>query len=113
MVLAVLVGAVQGGTQALSRSLFASLIPRDKSGEFFGFFGVAEKFAGILGPAVFAVASSRNAILAIIAFFVVGRCASCSSSMSPKASDVAQADEAAELPPTELAAQISSSRFRQ
>ena len=72
VVLAVLVGAVQGGTQALSRSLFASLIPRDKSGEFFGFFGVAEKFAGILGPAVFTVGSSRIAILAIIAFFVVG-----------------------------------------
>jgi UMF1 family MFS transporter len=72
LVLAVLVGAVQGGTQALSRSLFASLIPKDKSGEFFGFFGVAEKFAGILGPAIFLVASSRNAILAIIAFFVVG-----------------------------------------
>ena len=53
VVLAILVGAVQGGTQALSRSLFATLIPRDKSGEFFGFFGVAEKFAGILGPALF------------------------------------------------------------
>jgi UMF1 family MFS transporter len=63
---------VQGGTQALSRSLFASLIPKDKSGEFFGFFGVAEKFAGILGPATFVVVSSRNAILAIIGFFVVG-----------------------------------------
>jgi UMF1 family MFS transporter len=72
LVLAMLVGGVQGGTQALSRSLFASLIPKDKSGEFFGFFGVAEKFAGILGPAIFLVASSRNAILAIIAFFVVG-----------------------------------------
>lgn len=72
LILAVLVGAVQGGTQALSRSLFASLIPKDKSGEFFGFFGVAEKFAGILGPAIFVVVSSRNAILAIIAFFVVG-----------------------------------------
>jgi UMF1 family MFS transporter len=72
LILAVLVGAVQGGTQALSRSLFASLIPKGKSGEFFGFFGVAEKFAGILGPAIFVVVSSRNAILAIIAFFVVG-----------------------------------------
>jgi UMF1 family MFS transporter len=56
----------------LSRSLFATLIPRDKSGEFFGFFGVAEKFAGILGPAVFTVGSSRTAILAIIGFFVAG-----------------------------------------
>ena len=52
LLLAILVGMVQGGTQALSRSLFASLIPRDKSGEFFGFFAVVEKFAGILGPAV-------------------------------------------------------------
>ena len=72
MVLAVLVGAVQGGTQALSRSLFASLIPKDKSGEFFGFFGVAEKFAGILGPLLFTGESSRRAILAIIGFFVIG-----------------------------------------
>jgi UMF1 family MFS transporter len=68
----VLVGAVQGGTQALSRSLFGTLIPKDKSGEFFGFFGVAEKFAGILGPAIFAVVSGRSAILALIVFFIVG-----------------------------------------
>jgi UMF1 family MFS transporter len=77
LILAALVGLVQGGTQALSRSLFASLIPRDKSGEFFGFFGVAEKFAGIFGPGVFFVinrltGSSRGSILSIIAFFVVG-----------------------------------------
>ena len=52
--LAVLVGMVQGGSQALSRSLFASLIPRDRSGEFFGFFAVVEKFAGIFGPLLFA-----------------------------------------------------------
>ncbi len=77
LILAILVGTVQGGTQALSRSLFASLIPRDKSGEFFGFFGTTEKFAGILGPATFAAVnivtgSSRGAIIAVIAFFVVG-----------------------------------------
>jgi UMF1 family MFS transporter len=77
LILAILVGMVQGGAQALSRSLFASMIPRYKSGEFFGFFAVMEKFAGILGPAVFAVTigltgSSRNAILAIIVFFAVG-----------------------------------------
>ena len=77
LILAVLVGTVQGGTQALSRSLFASLIPREKSGEFFGFFGTVEKFAGILGPATFAViniitGSSRGAIIAVIAFFVIG-----------------------------------------
>jgi UMF1 family MFS transporter len=76
-VLAFLVGTVQGGSQALSRSLFATMIPRQKSSEFFGFFAVFEKFAGIFGPALFAVTvaltgSSRNAILSVIAFFVVG-----------------------------------------
>jgi UMF1 family MFS transporter len=75
--LALLVGAVQGGTQALSRSLFASLVPRHQSGEFFGFFAVTEKVAGVAGPAVFALAitlagSSRAAVLSIIAFFAVG-----------------------------------------
>lgn len=75
--LAVLVGLVQGGTQALSRSLFASVVPKHKSGEFFGFYSVFEKFGGILGPLVFALAvqgggSSRVAILWVIAFFVVG-----------------------------------------
>ena len=55
-------GMVQGGTQALSRSLFASMIPRHKSSEFFAFFGVFERYAGILGPAVFAwvVAAQRH-----------------------------------------------------
>ena len=77
LILALLVGMVQGGTQALSRSLFASLIPRQQSAEFFGFFAVVEKFAGIFGPALFAqvialTGSSRGAILSIIAFFVVG-----------------------------------------
>ena len=76
-VLALLVGMVQGGSQALSRSLFASMVPRHKSSEFFGFFGVFEKFAGIVGPGVFAVmilvtGSSRGAILSIITFFVIG-----------------------------------------
>jgi UMF1 family MFS transporter len=72
LILAILVGMVQGGTQALSRSLFATLIPRDKSGEFFGFFGTVEKFAGIFGPAIFIVVPGRMAILAIIAFFLAG-----------------------------------------
>jgi UMF1 family MFS transporter len=75
--LAFLVGTVQGGSQALSRSLFASMIPREKSSEFFGFFAVFEKFAGIFGPALFALTisltgSSRNAILSVILFFAVG-----------------------------------------
>jgi UMF1 family MFS transporter len=76
-VLAALVALVQGGSQALSRSLFASMVPRHQSGEFFGFFAVSEKFAGLFGPALFALAvwaggSSRTAILSVIAFFAVG-----------------------------------------
>ena len=75
--LAGLVGAVQGGTQALSRSLFATMIPRHKSGEFFGFFSVFEKFAGVFGPLFFALAISitgtpRAAILSVIVFFALG-----------------------------------------
>jgi len=75
--LAGLVGMVQGGTQALSRSLFASMIPIHKATEFFGLFAVFEKFAGILGPAVFWLmltftGSSRNGILAVILFFALG-----------------------------------------
>ena len=77
LVLALLVGMVQGGTQALSRSLFASLVPPHRSGEFFGFYSVFEKFAGLFGPLLFDLVigmtgSSRNAILSVIAFFVVG-----------------------------------------
>jgi UMF1 family MFS transporter len=76
-VLAFLVGIVQGGSQALSRSLFARMIPKHKSSEYFGFFAVFEKFAGIAGPAVFAASvglfeSSRIAVLSVIVFFVAG-----------------------------------------
>jgi UMF1 family MFS transporter len=75
--LAFLVGTVQGGSQALSRSLFARMIPKHKSSEYFGFFSVFEKFAGIAGPALFAASvsifgSSRAAVLSVIFFFVCG-----------------------------------------
>jgi UMF1 family MFS transporter len=75
--LSILVAMVQGGSQALSRSLFAAMIPRQKSAEFFGFFAVFEKFAGIIGPFVFASAvgatgSSRIAVLSVAAFFLAG-----------------------------------------
>lgn len=77
LLLALLVGMVQGGTQALSRSLFASMVPPHKSGEFFGFYSVFEKFANIFGPLLFFVVitltgETRNAILSVIAFFVLG-----------------------------------------
>jgi UMF1 family MFS transporter len=76
-VLAFLVGLVQGGAQALIRSLFARMIPRHKSSEFFGFFSVFEKFAGIAGPAIFfgsitLFGSSRAAVLSVIVFFIAG-----------------------------------------
>ena len=71
--MALMVGTVQGGAQALSRSLFASLVPKHKSGEFFGLFSTLEKFAGILGPLVFFISpSTRTAVLWLIVFFVVG-----------------------------------------
>jgi UMF1 family MFS transporter len=76
VVLGLLVALVQGGTQALSRSLFASLIPPHKSGEFFALFGVGEKFAGILGPLSYGLMVERfggqGAILSVLPFFVLG-----------------------------------------
>lgn len=75
--LALGVGAVQGGCQALSRSLFASMVPRERAGEFFGMYGVLDRFASIFGPLAFAAVveltgETRNGALAIAAFFVVG-----------------------------------------
>ncbi|AHG88691.1 Autophagy-related protein 22-like protein [Gemmatirosa kalamazoonensis] len=77
LVLALLVGLVQGGTQALSRSLFAAMVPPHRSGEFFGFYGVFEKFSGLFGPLLFALVvqfggTSRQGILSVIVFFIVG-----------------------------------------
>jgi UMF1 family MFS transporter len=77
VLLGVLVALVQGGTQALSRSLFAGLVPRHKSGEFFAFFGIGEKFAGILGPLLYGLVitwtgSAQHAILSVIPFFALG-----------------------------------------
>ncbi|MBN1535968.1 MAG: MFS transporter [Anaerolineales bacterium] len=75
--LAWMVSIVQGGSQALSRSIYARMSPASKSGEFFGLFGVMEKFSAILGPLAFAAAgtllgSSRPAILSLILFFFLG-----------------------------------------
>jgi len=76
-VLAGLVGLVQGGSQALSRSLFGSMVPKAKSAEFFGFYDVSSKFAGIAGPAVFAAVGqifghSRLSIVSLVTFFISG-----------------------------------------
>lgn len=76
-ILALMVGLVQGGTQALSRSLYASMVPKSQSAEFFGFFSASSKFAGIIGPLLFGLVSqgtgdSRISILSIALFFVSG-----------------------------------------
>jgi UMF1 family MFS transporter len=71
------VGLILGGSQAISRSLYGQLIPRDRPAEFFGFFTISAKFASVLGPLVFGLVSDmsdnpRNAILSILFFFVIG-----------------------------------------
>jgi len=76
-VLAFLVGTVQGGSQALSRSLYGAMVPKHKTAEFFGFFSTSSKFAGIAGPLLFGVVSqiagqSRLSIVSLIVFFTVG-----------------------------------------
>jgi UMF1 family MFS transporter len=75
--LAVVVGLVQGGVQALSRSLFVRLIPPERSGEFFGFYNMMGKFAVILGPLIVGAVAvitrdSRLSILAVAVLFLAG-----------------------------------------
>lgn len=75
--LAFFVGTVQGGTQALSRSLFGSMVPKTRTAEFYGFYSLSSKVGGIFGPLVFAfvtqaTGNSRYSILAIILFFILG-----------------------------------------
>jgi UMF1 family MFS transporter len=75
--LAMMVGLVQGGSQALSRSLFGNMVPKAQTAEFFGFYDMSSKFAGLLGPLVFAVVgqlagSSRLSIVSLIVFFILG-----------------------------------------
>jgi len=71
------VGIVLGGSQALSRSFFGSMIPANASAEFFGFYSVFNKFSSIWGPVLFGfirhtTGSSRNAIFSLIGLFLVG-----------------------------------------
>ena len=71
------VATVQGGSQALSRSLFGRMMPKSKSAEFYAFFSVSEKIAGTAGPLVFGLVSklmgnSRLSIVSLIIFFISG-----------------------------------------
>ena len=77
LLLGVLAGLVLGGVQALSRSLYGSMIPEEASAEFFGFYSVFSKFSAIFGPLIFAAVdiatgSARLSILFLTAFFVIG-----------------------------------------
>ncbi|MGH7806805.1 MAG: MFS transporter [Thermodesulfobacteriota bacterium] len=73
----VVVGIVLGGSQALSRSFYGSMIPEKASAEFYGFYTVFSKLSSIWGPFLFAfihqmTGSARNSILSIVLFFIVG-----------------------------------------
>jgi len=77
--LAIAIGLVQGGVQSLSRSLYARLIPKTKTAEFFGFFNMVGKFAAIIGPLLMAMvpiviagADERDSILSLTLLFVIG-----------------------------------------
>ena len=76
-ILAITVGLVQGGIQSLSRSMYARIIPKNKSAEFFGFYNMLGKLAAVLGPLLMAIVSqltgsARLSILSVIILFVIG-----------------------------------------
>jgi len=75
--LAIVIGLVQGGVQALSRSLYSRMIPQEKSAEFFGFYNMLGKFAAVIGPIMVGwvsvlSGSPRLAILSVIVLFIAG-----------------------------------------
>ncbi len=76
-IMSIVIGMVQGGVQGLSRSVYATLIPADQPGEFFGFYSMTTKFAHILGPAMVAIAAMLSddpkwVLLALMPMFLAG-----------------------------------------
>ena len=76
-VLASLVGTVQGGIQALSRSYFGQIIPPERSNEYYGFLDIFGKFAAVIGPALYALVFGLSGkacygILSVIILFILG-----------------------------------------
>lgn len=76
-ILAMLVATSQGGIQALSRSYFGKLVPKENSNEFFGFYNIFGKFAAILGPLLVAITSqmtgkSNMGVFSLVILFVIG-----------------------------------------
>jgi MFS transporter, UMF1 family len=77
LVLAIVIGLVQGGIQSLSRSLYGRLVPEGKSGEFFGFYNMMGRFAAVLGPtltggAAYLTHDPRMGIMSISLLFAIG-----------------------------------------
>lgn len=76
-VLSMMVAFAQGGIQALSRSYFAKIIPKEKSNEFFGFYNIFGKFAAIMGPFLISLIDTltntpRLTLIGIIPLFLIG-----------------------------------------
>ena len=76
-VLSTFIASAQGGIQALSRSYYAKIIPKENANEFFGFYNIFGKFAAIVGPFIMSLITTithnpRYSILGIIPLFVVG-----------------------------------------
>jgi len=76
-IMAIVIGCVQGGVQGLSRSLYASIIPPDQPGEFFGFYNMLTKFAHVLGPILVGIAATVSdepkwVLLALMPLFIGG-----------------------------------------
>ena len=75
--MAIVIGCVQGGVQGLSRSLYASLVPADQPGEFFGFYNMTTKLAHLLGPLLVALGAAlsddpKYILLTILPLFLAG-----------------------------------------
>ena len=76
-ILAMLVASSQGGIQALSRSYFAKLVPKDSANEFFGFYSIFYKFAAILGPFLVGLTAqltgnTNSGVFSLIVLFIIG-----------------------------------------
>ncbi len=76
-VLGALIGSAQGGIQALSRSYYAKIVPKERSNEFFGFYNIFGKFSAIIGPTVMSLTATitgraRLSIVGIIPLFIIG-----------------------------------------
>ena len=76
-ILAMAVGSAQGGIQAISRSYFGKMVPKENANEFFGFYNIFGKFAAIMGPLLVAILTqltgeTKNGIFSLIILFVIG-----------------------------------------